>query len=57
MEMCPFQSPVTAANIVDGASLNGRQHWKVQEIAQSYAKWEEEQIEKAGKSAEVIHEE
>ena len=55
--MCPFQSPVTAANIVDGASLNGRQHWKVQEIAQSYAKWEEEQIEKAGKSAEVIHEE
>lgn len=45
----PFQSPSTAANIVGGASLNGRQHWKVQETSQSYAKWLEDQIEKAGK--------
>ncbi len=39
-----FQSPSTAANIVGGASLNGREHWKVQDTGQSYAKWSEEQI-------------
>jgi hypothetical protein len=38
----PFQSPSTAANIVGGASLNGRQHWKVQDTLQSYAVWLEE---------------
>ncbi|MCL6102665.1 MAG: GIY-YIG nuclease family protein [Bacteroidetes bacterium] len=40
----PFQSPSTAANIVGGASLNGREHWKVQNTNKSYAKWSEEQI-------------
>jgi hypothetical protein len=45
----PFQSPSTAANIVGGASLNGRQLWKVLGTGQSYAKWQEEEIEKAGK--------
>lgn len=52
----PFQSPSTAANIVSGASLNGRQQWKVQGTSQSYAKWAEEQIEKAGKMASAIQE-
>jgi predicted GIY-YIG superfamily endonuclease len=50
----PFQSPSTAANIIGGASLNGRQHWKVLETSQTYAQWQEEQIEKAGESAPVV---
>ena len=40
----PFQSPSTAANIVGGASLNGRDHWKVRNTGQSYAQWQEKQI-------------
>jgi hypothetical protein len=47
-ENVPFQSPSTAANIVGGASLNGRQLWKVQGTSKSYGKWSEERIEKAG---------
>jgi predicted GIY-YIG superfamily endonuclease len=43
----PFQSPSTAANIVGGASLNGRQHWKVKDTGASYAQWQDEQIKKA----------
>lgn len=43
----PFQSPSTAANIVGGASLNGRQHWKVKGTGKSYAQWQDEQIKKA----------
>jgi len=43
----PFQSPSTAANIVGGASLNGRQHWKVKNTGESYAQWQDEQIKKA----------
>lgn len=43
----PFQSPSTAANIVGGASLNGRQHWKVKDTGESYAQWQDEQIKKA----------
>jgi hypothetical protein len=42
-----FQSPSTAANIVGGASLNGRQHWKVKDTGASYAQWQDEQIKKA----------
>lgn len=40
----PFQSPSTAANIVGGASINGREQWKVQDDGQTYAKWLEAQI-------------
>jgi hypothetical protein len=40
-----FQSPSTAANIVGGASLNGRVHWKMEGNGKTYAKWSEEQIE------------
>jgi hypothetical protein len=47
----PFQSPSTAANIVGGASLNGRQLWKVQGTSKTYGKWSEEQIEMAEKAA------
>jgi len=43
----PFQSPSTAANIVGGASLNGRQHWKVEGTNQTYARWSEEQVKTA----------
>lgn len=43
----PLQSPSTAANIVGGASLNGRQHWKVKNTGESYAQWQDEQIKKA----------
>jgi len=45
----PFQNPSTAAKVVCGASLNGRQHWKIQDTSQSYAKWLEERIEKVRK--------
>jgi hypothetical protein len=44
----PFLSPSTAAMVVGGASINGRTAWKNQDTSQSYAKWSEEQIEKAG---------
>jgi hypothetical protein len=40
-----FQSPSTAANIVGGASLNGRTQWKMEGNGKTYAKWSEEQIE------------
>jgi hypothetical protein len=43
----PFQSPSTAANIVGGAPLNGRVHWKAKDTSQSYAQWQDEQIKKA----------
>jgi len=43
----PFLSPSTAAKVVSGASLNGRQYWKVRDTEQSYAAWQEEQIKKA----------
>lgn len=43
----PFQSPSTAANIVGGASLNGRIHWKVKETGKSYAQWQEEEVKHA----------
>lgn len=50
----PFQSPSTAANIVGGASLNGRQVWKVTDTSQTYAIWQEEKIEKASKITSPI---
>lgn len=53
----PFLSPSTAAMVVGGASINGRTAWKHQDTLQSYAKWSEEQIEKAGNSAAVNQEE
>lgn len=40
-----FQSPSTAANIVGGASLNGRTHWKMEGTGKTFAKWSEEQVE------------
>lgn len=43
----PFQSPSTAANIVGGASLNGRVIWKAKDSGQTYAQWQDEQIKKA----------
>lgn len=49
----PFQSPSTAANIIGGTSLNGRQHWKVKNTGQSYAQWQDEQIKKAEAVASV----
>lgn len=54
----PFQSPSTAANIVGGASLNGRQYWKIKATGVSYAQWQDEQIKKAEavKSAQGVSE-
>lgn len=43
----PFQSPSTAANIVGGASLNGRKKWKVRDSGITYAQWLKEQIKTA----------
>lgn len=39
-----FNSPSTAANIIGGASLNGRQRWKVKDTGQTYGKWSEEKF-------------
>jgi hypothetical protein len=41
----PFQDPSIAAKVVCGASLNGRQYWKIQDTSQSYTKWSKERIE------------
>jgi len=41
----PFGSPSTAANIVGGASLNGRAMWKIKGTKKTYAEWQEEQLE------------
>lgn len=43
-ENVPFQSPSTAANIISGASLNGRLYWKVRGTNRSYAEWQSEQV-------------
>ena len=51
-----FQSPSAAAMIVAGASANGRTQWKVQGSSQTYASWQEEQIEKAGEVIEGTEE-
>lgn len=40
----PFQSLSTAANTIGGASLNGRQLWKIKATGQSFAQWQETQI-------------
>jgi hypothetical protein len=42
----PFASPSTAANVVSGAPLNGRLHWKERGSQMTYAEWQEEQIER-----------
>jgi len=52
----PFQSPSTAANVVGGASLNGSQHWKVENTSLTYAKWSENQV-KAAEQALVTDDE
>ena len=52
----PFQSPSTAAIIVGGASLNGRQLWKVQGTSQTYGKWSEDQVELAEKTVSITQE-
>jgi len=35
--------------VVGGASINGRQTWKILDTSQSYAKWAEERIKQIGK--------
>jgi hypothetical protein len=42
----PFQSPSQAAGVVSGASINGRTNWKLKDTTQTYAQWQEEQINK-----------
>lgn len=41
----PFTSTSTAANVVGGASLNGRVTWKDQTSQKTYAQWQEDQTE------------
>lgn len=43
----PFQSPSTAANIIGGTPLNGRQQWKIKDTSESLAQWQDEQIKQA----------
>lgn len=41
-----FTSPSAAANVIGGASLNGRVCWKLQGTNQTYADWQDSQTEK-----------
>lgn len=50
----PFSSPSTAANIICGASLNGRVFWKEKDTKKTYAEWQEEQIEKVTAAVDDI---
>lgn len=50
----PFQSPSTAANVVGGASINGRQQWKVEGTLKTYASWAEERIERVEETTDTI---
>jgi hypothetical protein len=49
----PFSSPSTAASIISGAKLNGRIVWKLKDSEQTYAEWQESQIEEAEVIAQV----
>ncbi len=46
----PFGSPSTAAAIIGGAQLNGRIYWKLKDNNQTYAEWQEAQIEQVAES-------
>ena len=45
----PLTSPSAAACIVGGLSLNGRTTWQVKDANQSYANWQDSQLERAEK--------
>ncbi len=47
MQDLPLTSPSAAACIVGGLSLNGRTTWQVKDANQSYANWQDSQLEKA----------
>ncbi len=44
-ENLAFNSPSGAADFVGGASLNGRIHWEVKDSGQTYANWQQQQLE------------
>jgi hypothetical protein len=46
----PLTSPSAAACVVGGLSLNGRATWQVKDANQSYASWQDSQLEKAQKA-------
>lgn len=41
----PFSSPSAAANTVTGTRLNGRLFWKVEDSSDTYADWQQSQVE------------
>ncbi|MBW4693130.1 MAG: GIY-YIG nuclease family protein [Lyngbya sp. HA4199-MV5] len=49
MQDLPLTSPSAAACLVGGLSLNGRTTWQVKDGNQSYAAWQDSQLEKARK--------
>ncbi|MEB3336391.1 MAG: GIY-YIG nuclease family protein [Leptolyngbyaceae bacterium] len=50
----PLTSPSAAACIVGGLSLNGRTTWQVKDANQSYANWQDLQLEKAQKEIRLV---
>ena len=40
----PFNSPSAAADVIAGASLNGRTYWRTVDGNQTYAEWERDQV-------------
>jgi hypothetical protein len=46
----PFSSPSTAASVVTGTGLNGRDHWKLKGSGKSYKEWLEAQVEQVQES-------
>jgi hypothetical protein len=51
-----FSSPSAAAAVVSGRSANGREHWKVEGLGQTYAAWQDQKVSAAAARAEGAEE-
>ncbi|CAM5528976.1 GIY-YIG nuclease family protein OS=Stutzerimonas stutzeri OX=316 GN=G7024_23870 PE=4 SV=1 [Stutzerimonas stutzeri] len=51
---CAFSSPSAAAAVVSGRSANGRTAWLVEGTGQTYAAWQDQQLNTINPLAEVI---
>lgn len=48
-----FRSPSAAASVVSGRSTNGRTYWLVEGTGQTYAGWQDQQLNNLGPAAEL----
>lgn len=51
-----FSSPSAAAAIIAGRNSNGRKAWRVEDTGQTYADWQDQQVEAADQVQHLIHE-